>query len=276
MKPATSEAPTLDTTLVDYIRLATFDSVAFLRICAELERKYHDWKPHKWQQYKGRKSTSSVFHGIGEQAGRAHYIVQVSGFQAHAFWRWWRDRNPSNTNAFYATRIDLQRTRERPLLEHRVKAYKRLRGTKSLIQSTTGITLYIGNRTSDTYWRLYDKTEKHLRCELEIKGRQVKRAWIAMSNGESVGGVFNRFLKQSRVPQVYVNHFWADTEAVTLPEIETRVDYAKKLNWLYTLDGLVYKLANDHDTQEDLAVILDRWLEYVKDVDRPDKPMVHY
>ena len=267
-------SPIPDITLVDYIRLATFDTVAFMRLCAELERKYHDWRPYRWQQYKGRQSESNVFHGIGQQNGRAHYILQVSGFRAHGFWLWWQERLAATKAAFYATRIDIQRTRTKPLIEHRIKAYKRLRGTNQLIQSSTGTTLYIGARTSDTFWRLYDKTDDTMRCELEIKGKQVKRAWIALSNSESLGGVFNRFLKQSRVPQFYASYFRANHEAVPLPKLEERVDLAKKLNWLATLDALVYKLAQDHDCQEDLARIIDRWHEYVNDVDRKLPPIV--
>lgn len=151
-----------------------------------------------------------------------------------------------------------------------------MRGGKSLIQSSTGITLYVGSRTSDTYWRLYDKTESTLRCELELKGKQVKRAWLAIAKGEQLGGIFNRFLKVSRVPNVYVKYFWSAKDAANLPEVEKVVDLEAKLEWLKSLDKLVYKLANDHDTAEGLARLIDRWAEYVEDIDRPDAPVVKY
>lgn len=276
MKKVVDLGPALDITLIDYIRIATFDSIAFWHLCAEMEKKYHEWRPHKWQQYKGRKSASNVFHGIGRQKNRAHYIAHCSGAQAHYFWRWFNGLPDSVTSRFYATRIDLQRTKNRPLLEHRIKAYRRLRGTNSLIQSKTGITLYIGARTSDTYWRLYDKTESTLRCEIELKGKQVKRAWMAMEQGESLGGIFNRFLKLSRVPNVYVKHFWAANDAAKLPEAEKVVDLGGKLEWLKSLDSLVYKLANDHDTAESLARLIDRWAEYAEDIDRPGADVVKY
>ena len=261
--------PVLDATLIDYIRIATFDTVAYARLCAGLEKKYHEWKPKRWQQYKGRESTGNVFHGIGQQKRRAHYIIAVSGFQAQDFFRWYQSQLETITVAFYCTRIDIQRTQVRPAKEYRLASYKRLAGKKSLIQSDTGMTLYIGSRTSDSYWRIYDKTAQALRCEVELKGKMAKRCWMALSNGEKIGAVWNRVILRSRVPKIYVDYYRADSEPATLPELDESPDLEGKLQWLATLDSLVYKLCKDDDLGERAATIIARWAGYAGLLDNP-------
>lgn len=254
--------PVVDTTLIDYFRVATFDTIAYYKLSADIERKWSNWKPDKWLQYKGRKNADDIFHGIGDQAGRAHCLVNVSGSFAHLFYAWFIRRPDAVRGAFYCTRIDVQRTQGRPSKEYRVTAYKRLAGRKSLIQSDTGTTLYIGARTSDTFWRLYDKTPEHMRCELEMKGKLAKRVYLALSGGESLPGVWNRILLRSRVPKVYVDYFRSASEPAELPKLTESPDLDDKLKWLASLDSLVYKLVNDSDVGERAGLIVARWAGY--------------
>jgi len=256
--------PVIDATLIDYLGLATFDSIAFYKLTALIEHTYHEWRPHKWLQYKGRKSACKIFHGMGKQGERSHFVIRVSGQQAHAFYNWFTAQREALTSPFYCTRIDIQRTQLAPAKDYRSQAYKRLRGAKSFIQSPTGNTLYIGARTSDKYWRIYDKTVKHLRCEVELKGKTAQQAFQALALGESLSGVWNRTLLRTRVPNVYVEYFRADCEPAELPDLESTVDLDAKLDWLASLDSLVYKLAKDHDTAERTAAIIARWSEYCK------------
>lgn len=260
--------PVLDATLLDYLRISSYDVIQYYHLSAAIERSWGSWRPHKWLQYKGRQSKDGIFHGIGEQNKRPHCVISVSGGMAHIFYTWLERLGRPSYNTFYCTRIDLQRTRAQPDKEYRATAYKRLRGSKSLITSDTGTTLYIGARTSDTFWRLYDKTDKHLRCEIEIKSKQAKRAFVALLAGEQPGGIFNRFLLRSRVPKVYVEYFHADSEASELPTLDEQPDYQKKLDWLITLDSLVYKLLLDHDTNEGTSRVVRRWAEYADNIDK--------
>lgn len=254
--------PVTDCTLVDYFRIATFDIITYYNLSAKIEQNWSSWKPHKWLQYKGRKNVDGVFHGIGDQAGRAHCIIAVSGSFAHLFYLWFKGQPDTVRNAFYCTRIDLQRTQAQPSKEYRQVAYKRLRGKKSLITSDTGTTLYIGSRTSDIFWRLYDKTETTLRCEAELKGKLAKRAYLALSLGESISGVWNRILLRSKVPQIYVDYFRSDGEPAELPRLDEVIDLDTKLKWLASLDSLVYQLVNDSDVGERAGLIIARWADY--------------
>lgn len=254
--------PVIDATLLDYLRIATFDAIAFYKLTALIEHTYHEWRPYKWLQYKGRKSTCGIFHGMGRQGERGHFVVSVSGQQAHVFYNWFAAQDKKLTSPFYCTRIDLQRTQLAPDKDYRLQAYKRLRGAKSLIQSPTGNTLYIGARTSDKFWRIYDKTSKHLRCEAELKGKTAMRTFQALILGESLSGVWNRTLLRTRVPSVYVEYFRSDAEPATLPDLQETVDLDNKLDWLASLDSLVYKLAKDHDTAERTEALITRWLAY--------------
>lgn len=263
--PTSAHLFAVDVTQLDYIRLATYDSIAYVQLSALMERQYHDWKSRKWQQYSGRKTNENIFHGTGNQAGRAHYIVSASGGATPEFYRWFRGRVETITSAFYCTRLDVQRTQLAPTKEYRLVAYKRLGGAKHLHQSNSGTTLYINARTSDTYWRIYDKTKTLLRLEVELKGKQAKRAWLALGGGESIDGVWNRFLLRSKVPQVYAEYFRANGAKATLPAAEDKdPGMQRKLDWLKTLDGLVYKLAHDHDTAEQTATLINRWTKYVQ------------
>lgn len=259
--------PVLDTTLIDYFRIATFDIIAYYQLSVAIENKWSQWRPHKWLQYKGRKNIDGIFHGMGDQAGRAHCVISVSGSFAHLFYLWFAGKPDSIRNTFYCTRIDLQRTQVQPSKEYRTAAHKRLRGKKSLIQSDTGTTLYIGSRTSDTFWRLYDKTERHMRCELETKGKMAKRVYLALCGGESIAGVWNRILFRSKVPKVYVEYFRSDKEPATLPDLREVPDFDAKIKWLASLDSLVYKLVNDHDVSERAKTIIARWAGYAELLD---------
>lgn len=263
----TSSRPVIDATLIDYLRLATFDPGQYLKIVALLRRDWHKWRPSKWMQYKGQESACGIFYGMGEQKSKPHCLIQVSGQFAHKFYLWFANLDKAITSSFYCTRIDLQRTQSKPSKDYRPTAYKRLRGAKSLIQSPTGSTLYIGARTSDTFWRIYDKTEAHLRCELELKSKLATRSYQALIAGESIGGVFNRFLLRSRVPKVYTEYFRAGSEPAELPELEESENMGDKLQWLATLDALVFKLANDHDTAERTARLIARWNQYCTGLD---------
>lgn len=266
--PKTSQ-PVIDATLIDYFRIATFDTIVYYNLSAAIERKWSQWGPGRWQQYKGRQNADKIFHGMGEQAKRAHCIIQASGSFAHVFYLWFKAQPEGVQNTFYCTRIDLQRTQSQPDTEYRLRAYKRLRGKKQLIQSDTGTTLYIGARTSETFWRIYDKTESHLRCELELKGKMARRVGGALRGGETISGVWNRVLLRSKVPKIYVDYFRSGAEPATLPKLEVVPDFDSKVTWLASLDSLVYKLVNDDDVGERAKGIIARWAGYADLLDNP-------
>lgn len=271
---STEQSLLTDQTLIDYLRICTFDPIQFYNLTAEIERDNRGWRPKRWMQYKGRQSDNGIFHGIGDQAGRAHFIIQVSGLEAARFYNWLNRYDPAQYSTFYCTRIDIQRTQTNLTREYRRTAYKRLKGAKSIIESDTGITLYIGSRTSDTFWRLYDKTDSLLRVEVEIKAKMAKRVWVALGRSESLGSVWNTFLKRSRVPAIYADQ-WRDGDGlVDMPIPEQTEDRLPKLQYLITLDAMVYKLLNDHDTRERATSLVNRWSQYAADLDTGDNSTV--
>lgn len=260
-----------DTTLIDYVRFATFNPGTYSTLVADIERKYPEWKRKKWMQYKGRISKDNIFHGSGTQKGRRHFIIECSGYGSHHFALWVSGHPSANRLDLYCTRIDIQRTQQRPAEEYRHEAYKRLGGPKRLEQSDTGITLYIGARTSDTYTRIYDKSADLLRLELELKGIRAKKTWLALLDGSRLDGIYNYLVKKSKVPQIYALHFWADGSPIDkLPKVEIETTLESKLEWIATLDALAYKLANDHDVGERAHEIFTRWTQYGQHLDKDD------
>jgi hypothetical protein len=221
------------------------------------------WAGSKWLQYSGQRSKEGYFYGLGEQSGRGHFIIQASGAASHLLFERLRPIiEGGGLSTFYCTRIDLQATKHRPATFNHLAAYKRLRGKKSVILGDDGSTLYIGARTSDTFWRIYDKTSDLLRVEVELKGKQARRTWASIVQGFDIGGIWNTYLLRSKVPSMLVEAYRWDGERVDLAELEPVEDLESKLQWLGTLDSLVYKLANDHDLGEKTRTMLKRWAEY--------------
>jgi hypothetical protein len=265
----TNEGLILDAVLIDYLRLATFDYQQWLALLPKLRMMGSGWKGAKWLQYTGQRSKEGYFYGIGEQSKRPHVVLQASGAAAHQlFQRLLPIIEGGGLSTFYCTRIDLQATKQRPEAYKHLAAYKRLRGKKSVILGDDGSTLYIGARTSDTFWRIYDKTAELLRVEIELKGKQAKRTWASILQGFELGGIWNTYLLRSKVPAMLTEIYRWDGERVDLAELEPVVDLESKLEWLATLDSLVFKLTNDHDVGERARMLVKRWSEYGQNLDR--------
>ncbi len=254
----------LNTCTIDYIRVATFDFKLYCDISAKMDNKYTGWRSTKWLQYKMRRSQDNVSYGIGEQQKRPHGIFESSGSKAHEFAHWIFRTQQLNLDKLYCTRIDLQVTREFEQRPDYHQLYKRQRKPAQLILGDTGNTLYIGNRESDTFWRLYDKTPTEIRLEVEIKGNQAKSAFNAFMHNASVKEIYQTYLRKSRVPAVLANKYMISEDVLDMSEyrIQADDDMQKKLAWLKQLDELVHKLCNDHDTHDEMLNILSRWTEY--------------
>jgi hypothetical protein len=210
------------------------------------------------------KSQDKVSYGIGTQDDRDHGIFEASGAAAHVLAHWFFRTQQLNRDDIYCTRIDLQITRKRPDELDYIKTHKRLRPPKQLILGDEGNTLYIGNRQSDSFWRLYDKTEQDVRLEVELKGKQAKRAWTAFMQNASILDLFQTYVKKSRVPKYLAEHYMIGEDILDMTqfELDATEDLGKKLAWLIKLDALVYKLAHDHDTKDQMGKIIKRWYKY--------------
>jgi hypothetical protein len=207
-------------------------------------------------------SKEGIFYGAGQQNGRSHAVVEAKGNRAQEFYNWIITKPSIVAGEWYCTRIDLQVTKPGPDAYDPHKAYTRLRKPKGLHLSDTGNTLYVGSRKSDSFWRIYDKTPELLRVEIELKGKQAKRAFVGLLNGLNMGGIWNQYMLRSRIPKVLVDRYQTAEEPTEAEPIEDVEDMQKKLDWLKTLDSLVFKLANDHDTANETAVLISSWTVY--------------
>lgn len=257
--------PVLNLVALDYIRVATWDFKIYLDLAAKVRKRYVGWRPSKWLQYKMQRSQDKVSYGIGEQGGKAHGIFEASGAAAHEFMTWLDCTQRDIIQALYATRIDLQSTKHRhPDLDY-IKTHKRLAKPKQIIIGDDGSTLYIGNRESASFWRLYDKSPGTVRLEVELKSKQAAKCFRALVAGVTPATYYNSLVASSRVPKYLADYYGDGTDVVDLDEFLQKEpeDMNKKLQWLHTLDSLVWKLANDHDTGDATRELIERWADYV-------------
>lgn len=259
-----------DIVSVDYIRLSTFDFKAYCDISAAMQRKYVGWRKSRWLQYTMQRSQENVSYGIAEQAGKPHGIFEASGADAHIFCHWFLETQHDYTDVVTASRIDLQSTKTKHDKLDYAKTFKRLAEPKKLILGSDGNTLYIGNRESDTFWRLYDKTPELVRLEIECKGNQAKRVWSGLKNRESPAAIYAYYLKRSRVPNYLAEYYATGHDPLSQDDLllVVPIDLETKFLWLATLDQLVYKLANDHDFGDRTQSLIKRWSEYGQSLDK--------
>lgn len=261
-----STAPTVS---IDYIRIATFDFKVYCDLAAAVRRKFVGWRSSRWLQYKMERSQDNVSYGIGEQSRRKHGIFEASGVDAHIFTSWLLETQGDYLHALYATRIDLQATQQPPKAFSYLKAHKSIKKPKQLILGDDGNTLYVGNRESNTFWRVYDKAEGQVRVEVELKNDQAKKAFVALKCGESPAALYDYYLAKSRIPTILVRAYIGGNDPKSPDDLRARVpkDLEKTMLWLASLDELMYKMANDHDYGDRTRNLIRRWAEYGQNID---------
>jgi hypothetical protein len=237
----------------DWLTLATFKFSPYSFLAALLTEKYpQGWKHGRWLQYEGKANNLGIFYGHATQSGgREHYILKISGNMADVLLldllaETWID-------AFYATRIDIQKTRSIPKWWKPRDLYDWLKihsYTTSIVQSTTGTTLYIGNRQSGRFTRIYEKDlgEKFLRFEIELKRHHAHNAFDYLKEGSSLISLYYSHLLKIPFPE----EFLADYLPSDAPELDLRlksreIDQQKQIDWLKTLVPKFRQMANDHD-----------------------------
>lgn len=247
---------------IDYLRLATWETdayVALQRFIADYQPKM---EPGRWLQYNGRRTVDgTMFLGTGEQHHKRHHIWQVSGDNAHI----WGERvmNLDDIFRFYCTRIDLQITIPEPEKHDARKLYKKVnRKKKSLIESPTNSTVYIGARTSDLFIRIYEKIleNRFLRCEFELKGDYAKTAWshILMSLYTALD-IYSSCLSKAKIPEPWRSWFLVDSDSTTaLKHEEYQASLVARLAWLDNTETALVKYLYDHDTQQKVIALIDR------------------
>ena len=192
---------------VDYLTLSTFAREDFRELRA-LARSVTDGQfgDGRLMQYSG-EVAAGYFAGMGDQGGRDHHLVRVSGALAHDMARLTQEARGSFPRT-KATRCDVQVTllswgiRLADLglrLERReLGSFRGDRARDRRIKTVRGDdeldTIYIGSRDSERFIRCYVKEiagARFIRFEVEFKDSLAVQAWAAMLNeGEQgLGGL---------------------------------------------------------------------------------------
>lgn len=252
---------------IDYLRLATWQDKTYLDAVADTHRLSTTWRPGGWLQYKGKKS-DHFFYGVGEQRGTRHYVLQASGDDSPKF-----AQAMKSHDGLYCTRIDLQITIERGKNYDARVIYddcKDLAGDEratSLILSDTGSTVYLGDRTSDSFARLYTKdydAGKFVRLEFECKGQTARNIWASIVEGtltetQAYQHIFGRF----RVPDYIRSRFEQPDANGELIRVAAAASNEKRLEWLMGLGPTIRQMANDHDTGQLVRTWLDNLMQTI-------------
>jgi hypothetical protein len=234
-----------------------------------------DYTPGKWLQYSGHRATQ-FFMGSGEQDKRRHHVVSASGSLAERM-----RKSLMLFDGFYATRIDLQMTIEKPDWVNLGKLHKSL-GKKrtTLISSEENDTLYFGSRKSDKFARLYEKPlgeKMFLRMEFELKGRMAAGAWMAILGGESIGNVYKRLLIDSILPNAFKHLFENADDTATDRALRAEIEHdnAKTLKWIMSLDACMRRHMHNHEIGDQVAEIIRSWAEETSFVDNENHKLYH-
>lgn len=252
---------------LDYLRLATFDFF-YATATSEYMRNWPGgWEPSRWLQYKGWRR-EAIFLGVGEQAGKRHFVTSASGTASNDladFVRTWR--------GLYCTRIDLQRTIVQPKHAQlrRIRVATDCKNT-TLIQSRENDTLYIGSRASDLFTRLYEKPldTMWLRLEFELKGKRSRAAWRAFTEGVTPSQIFAHYLEKSKLPDQAKAWFAEPDDDLTFKADREAVldDAKKKLTWLRSLDESMELAMGSHEIGEQVKMLVRAWSRFADKLDR--------
>lgn len=252
---------------LDYLRLASFDFNYASLIAEFMTRWPGTFKQGRWLQYKGWKA-DSLFVGVGEQGGKQHMVISASGSVANDLARWM-----DNDKTFYCTRLDVQRTIERPRQASlaRIRAQTRTKNS-TLIQSKDNDTLYVGSRESDCYTRLYEKIldDVWLRLEFELKGPRARAAWGAMRHGKTPSHIFAHYLRKCKLPD-RVKGWYAEAGDEQSLEADRQIverGDRLKLKWLMSLDGSIERAMASHEIAEQVKELVRAWAKVADDLDR--------
>lgn len=252
---------------LDWLSLGTWNFVAYTQAAAIIHQVTEDWTPRNWLQYSG-KGTAGCFHGRGEQKGRPHYMIRLSGRTASDIWD-----TLLGVRHLYCTRMDVQVTVKRPDGWTLTDIHSRTEyATKSLIIGDKNDTLYIGNRSSPLFTRLYEKIYEsvYLRLEFELKGGRARAAWGNMTLGRlTPTEIFAYFLDKSHLPND-VKDLYTVGQAVPNDELlkmEQQKTAQQKLDWLYSISNAIYEAMNDHDIGQEVQSLVQHWYNAIQNID---------
>jgi len=242
----------------DWLTLASYNFTGYTTAAAYFRKQdTRKWKPKKWLQYEGFQC-GEVFYGKGIQfegpkqnrIEKEHYIIKISGNVAG---QWLPDILKQEWAAmFYATRIDLEKTRLAPKKWWKPRElfdWLTSNGVKASHIESESHTVYIGARESGRFCRLYEKDMggDYLRLEIELKKDHSKNAWRFLLDGKTIESIYYSHLLRLRLFDAAVSDFAPDEKDVldiSLKNEET--DMESRLKWVQTLIPTFNRMLNDH------------------------------
>lgn len=264
-------------TTCDYLRLASWDFQTYTNIVSSLRSRFGaSWKHKRWLQYKGFLSNEGVFYGAGDQGDFKHFVISVSGAFSQEVLKFILSLD-HDLSDLYCTRIDLQQTIKHPGTVLR-KIYKYCpRKAKTIIESDS-TTLYIGNRESDTFTRLYEKLDrKYLRLEHEFKGNRARSIFYTLVHSSSLESVlqdaFISATKKTKMGAWVTDHYDLHPGAITTivtPQEEIDLILQRKITYLLQTESCLEKYLADHDLRKYTVQMIDRLGSYIKTLDKND------
>jgi len=236
----------------DWLTICTYKFEPYTMAVAYLRRQEESgWKRKSWLQYEGFQHKTGVFYGHATQSNkREHYLIKISGNLAGQYLgdilaQGW-------AKSFYATRIDLERTRQKPewWKPRELADWLRGEGKKvSMIESEFS-TVYIGSRTSGRFTRIYEKDYEsiYVRLEIELKKKHAAIAWDYLLSGKSVESLYASHLEKIGLfERAVADYLPQDADRLDLALVEKETKMGKRLEWLKTLQATFIKMLHDHD-----------------------------
>ena len=249
----------IKTPAIDYWRATTSDYQRYREMIEELIPD-KELEREKWffQQYRG-EQVGGVAYGFAEQNGEDSYIIDVSGEAADD------KRLILGYSDMKLTRLDIQYTIDKPDWWDTIEFYYQMHlgvwpNSKRQVEARINDgndTVYIGDRTSNRFIRVYVKESDYVRFEVEFKKELAVKAWRSIRNGgrSVMAGILLSEIQ--RLPEaalceelVKALHPWSGGASIDLKVSRVKTTSIKRVKWLASLLPTIRRMMNDDDYGE--------------------------
>jgi hypothetical protein len=255
----------IDVAMVDWLRVTSWQPIRK----GPYDQPPDERKKVKRRQYRGF-MWDGVFHGVGFQKGRNHFMSEATGAKAQDVYK---EYGPDLT----CTRLDLQVTRrakwdiisQAELELGRAQWKHKPRKTRLIKNTNKQDTLYIGSRkNSPIFIRIYAKglpDEQLVRFEVELKDDWSVGTWAGIHEGVTLGELVSRHIYAlPNVPSLRVFKEWAHQWESFIQDPPEMAD--TKRRWIeQTCIPALWKEAGNHGDKEWMIDELSRLLVYLSE-----------
>lgn len=251
---------------IDYVRLTSRCFSRHLKFKQDLLTLFPGAvKDARVMQYSGWKGTTEpYFVGAADINGRRHYMMQVSGGAADAFFRAWEIEQSEIDSITRCTRLDLQRTIPGDYTPTMLRSIWRQIPDDiyhSRIVGSDGLwTVYIGKRTQDRMCRIYTKDldgERWLRVEYELKGDVAQIACDALiSRQANRDDLFEGMMTWNPAKRVLGDFMGQSGQAWTIAASKKRPSVQGSIDWIHNIAPSLERHLNDHDLRPHVETMI--------------------